>query len=73
MNGHNMGPNNNCDAIVVWALCKFFFHFILVFINLLIYLFCFVGFNLLVTTDRHDTTRTNGHLCQPPPLHENGV
>jgi hypothetical protein len=67
-NGRNAGPNDDC---VVWALCKFFFHLFLVFINLLICVFCFLDSNLLVTTDRCETTQTHRCLRQPPPPHQN--
>ena len=68
--GRNAGPN---DAIVVWALCKFFFVCFLFFINLLICFFCCLGSNLLVTTDRGKTTQTHQCRCQPPPPCQNGM
>jgi hypothetical protein len=50
-NRHNVGPNDDC---VVWALCKFFFCLFLIFINLLIGFFCFLGSSLLLL-DAHLT------------------
>ena len=64
--GRNVGPN---DAIVVWALCKFFFVCFLFFINLLICFFCCLGSNLLVMMDREH----HQHQRQPPPPCQNGM